>query len=832
MDPNDPPSPDQQPTSAPTDPLPQSPPHSSPVNVRVQSALNSEAHEKTENYSIDHLGLDPVGRTVRVGHYLLKRVIGFGGMGTVYEAVQDQPRRSVAIKLMRNPLTSRANRHRFEHESQLLARLRHPGIAQVFEAGTHHHGEGDAAIDVPFYAMEFIPGARGISEYVALKKLSEPEIVALFALVCDAVHHAHEKGVLHRDLKPGNILVETAVGQPKVIDFGIARSVDGIETTEPTLQTSAHQLLGTVQYMSPEQLDSDPSELDARSDVYSLGIVLYELLCNRLPYDIGRANVPDATKIIREQEPILPRALRPAINPDLEIVLLKALDKDVTRRYSSAAEFAADLRRVLADQPVHARRDSPVYAVRKYWQRVTRHHWFLSAVFLWIAVLLGARQVFNALNDPLRISRGYERFVTSRLHTFNQSQLANVRVVAIHENTDFEALATRADVQGVSNADPETVRRLHARLLERLRDSGVRVVTFDIRFRSLSPANDAPLAKASAALREAGIDVVVGARTWDAAATGGGTAADPDERFPGQLSSLLRPQVQIGCYAIDAAGDSPWSLQLTVRHPGGEPLPSLALQTLSSYRRPGHAARIALDAGMQYLELTLASGTAGAAATPPAQTRQPALQPVQLTDVTVARDEPGFGLDKTDNIGSYALEIPPTPVLEASTIDYAQALTASPEQLRSWFDGKVALIGDVRRDKDGPFPHPDGRRLPGIYAHAVGIDSLLSSRPILRPRFVDLFGIVMRGEYLFDALIVAGGIVAGVALARRRASWYAALGITVLLIAAVIASALGAYELQRILYTPFTACLGLAAGVLLGWGLLRSTARPRAAVHV
>ena len=208
-------------------------------------------------------GGDLVGS--RVGRYLVDRVIASGGMGTVYEATQDRPHRKVALKMIRAGLATASTIRRFEHEAEILGRLRHPGIAQVYEAGTHER-DGFAT---PFFAMEFVPDARGVIEYADGAGLDLKSRVELLATICDSVHHAHLQGVIHRDLKPGNILVDSD-GQPKVLDFGVARLTDAdIQVT--TLQTSTGQLIGTLPYMSPEQCAGDPKDLDTRLDVYALG---------------------------------------------------------------------------------------------------------------------------------------------------------------------------------------------------------------------------------------------------------------------------------------------------------------------------------------------------------------------------------------------------------------------------------------------------------------------------------------------------------------------------------------------------------------------------------
>ncbi len=309
-----------------------------------------------------------VGR--RIGHYLVHSVIASGGMGTVYSAEQDSPHRTVALKVMRQSALSRSALRRFHDEAEILARLRHPNIAQVYEAGVHDDGAGG----LPYFVMEFIPDARTITEYARDRGLDTRARLALFAKVCDAVHHGHQKGIIHRDLKPGNILVEAPPlgtddgagdgdgggerrdpGEPKVIDFGVARSTDA-DVTVTTQRTDMGQLIGTMQYMSPEQCDGDAREIDTRSDVYALGVVLYELLSEQLPYNAGSTTIVQAVMTIRETTPPPLSTLRRELRGDIETIVSKAMAKDRAKRYQSAAELAADIRRHLRGEPIEARR--------------------------------------------------------------------------------------------------------------------------------------------------------------------------------------------------------------------------------------------------------------------------------------------------------------------------------------------------------------------------------------------------------------------------------------------------------------------------------------------
>ncbi|MFH2001615.1 MAG: serine/threonine-protein kinase, partial [Planctomycetota bacterium] len=301
---------------------------------------------------------------MRIGNYRLGRVLSSGGMGTVYEALQDNPRRTVAIKVMKQGVVSRAALRRFEYEAQIMANLTHPHIAQVIEASTHGKAEAEG---VPYLVMELVADAQPITDYARRRALSLRERLSLFLQVCDAVHHGHLKGVIHRDLKPGNILVDSR-GQVKIIDFGVARATDS-DVARTTMQTEVGQILGTLQYMSPEQCEADPRQLDLRSDIYSLGVVLYELICNSLPYDVKKMSMLEATRCIREAPPKPPSASDPSLKGDVEIVLLKALEKEQQHRYQSAADLGSDIRRHLAGEIILARPAGPLIRFRKFARR-------------------------------------------------------------------------------------------------------------------------------------------------------------------------------------------------------------------------------------------------------------------------------------------------------------------------------------------------------------------------------------------------------------------------------------------------------------------------------
>ena len=312
-----------------------------------------------------------------MARYRVVRLIGEGGMGAVYEAEQEHPRRTVALKVIKTGTASPALLRRFEQEAEALGRLQHPGIAQIYEAGTADTGFGPQ----PYFAMEFIRGLS-LKDYAEGHHLGARERLEIMEGVCEAVHHAHQRGLIHRDLKPGNILVDQT-GQPKILDFGVARVTD--RDAQATSQTDVGQLIGTLAYMSPEQVLADPLELDTRSDVYALGVILYELLAGKLPYNIGN-KLHEALHAIREEDPARLSSVNHSYRGDIETIVAKALEKDKTRRYGSAAELAADIRRYLADEPVEARPASLSYQLQKFARRHKAVAWGAAAVFV---VLIG-----------------------------------------------------------------------------------------------------------------------------------------------------------------------------------------------------------------------------------------------------------------------------------------------------------------------------------------------------------------------------------------------------------------------------------------------------------
>ncbi len=360
--------------------------HDSEANPFVAAA---ESGKIVADFMADTGSASPDGAALPdcIGPYRIVRKIGSGGMGIIYEAQQESPRRRVALKILRADVINHSTLKRFERETHVLGQLQHPGIARIYEAGyTAEKGPRQ-----PFFAMEFIDG-EPLDVYAKAQQLDIRQRLKLIAQVADAVQHAHQKGIIHRDLKPNNILVVAqrnatsqgtttghdeksrasavidSLGQPTILDFGIARVTDAdIQTV--TVQTEIGQLVGTLAYMSPEQVMGISDEIDTRSDIYALGVILYELVTGRRPHDLAGHTVPEAVRILRDVDPSTVSSLDNSLRGDVDTIIAKAMDKDRDRRYASASDLASDIRRYLKDEPIEARPASAFYQLRKFARR-------------------------------------------------------------------------------------------------------------------------------------------------------------------------------------------------------------------------------------------------------------------------------------------------------------------------------------------------------------------------------------------------------------------------------------------------------------------------------
>ena len=344
------------------------------------------------------------GQPERVGRYRILSLLGEGGMGAVYEAEQTNPNRRVALKVIRVALATRDMRRRFELEGEVLGRLRHPAIAQVYETGS---AELAAGVEVPYLAMERVAGARTLTGYVAAELPELRDRLELFCDIADGVEHAHQRGIVHRDLKPANVLVDRA-GHPKIIDFGLARAV-GEDSDLLSMHTRTGQIMGTPLYMSPEQFTGSSDGVGTTSDVYSLGVMLFELVSGELPHDLTGLGVVEMARVVREQpaRTLSGTSTGTRLRDDLDTIVGKALEKLPERRYETAAQLAADVRRYLRHEPVLARPASAFYQLRLF---ARRHRTLVaSAVVLFVMALVAAGVSLSFAFDAEDRAREAER---------------------------------------------------------------------------------------------------------------------------------------------------------------------------------------------------------------------------------------------------------------------------------------------------------------------------------------------------------------------------------------------------------------------------------------
>jgi serine/threonine protein kinase/tetratricopeptide (TPR) repeat protein len=411
---------------------------------RLGQLADSEGRQSALDQSIAE------GPGTVIGLYKLLEQIGEGGFGMVFLADQDRPlKRKVALKIIKPGMDTRQVITRFAAERQALAMMDHPNIAKVHDAGATENGR-------PYFVMELVQGVP-ITEYCDKCHLSIRERLQLFVTVCEAMQHAHQKGVIHRDIKPTNVLVAIQDGQPtpKVIDFGVAKAINQ-QLTEQTLATGFSQMIGTPLYMSPEQAELSPLGVDTRSDIYSLGVLLYELLTGATPFEKDRlhaASYDELRRIIREEEPPRPsarlstlaadvattvaerrrtdvRRLRDIVRGELDWIVMKCLEKDRNRRYDSSSNLALDVTRYLLDEPVQAFPPTPAYRLRKFARR------YRTALSMAIAVIsLLILGIVASTWHMVRATRAEQRAETTRrlAHQAINDSFTKVSEALVHE---------------------------------------------------------------------------------------------------------------------------------------------------------------------------------------------------------------------------------------------------------------------------------------------------------------------------------------------------------------------------------------------------------------
>lgn len=724
--------------------------------------------------------------------YRILREIGVGGMGTVFEAEQASPRRVVALKVMNPGSTAPDAVRRFQQEAEILGGLRHPCIAQVYQAGVLEVAEAGAVMRVPYFAMELVPGGSPLTTYAGGRGLGTRARVELLIRVCEAVQHAHDRGVIHRDLKPTNVLVGSD-GAPKVIDFGVARAV-GAAPLVDSMHTAEGAVIGTLAYMSPEQIEHGSASADARSDVYALGVMLFELLCDKRPVDLTGVGLARAAAMVKASSLTHPSSHNHGIDGELDAVCARARAVDPAERYRSPGELGADLRRWLGGERVQARRVHGLWAAGHGLRRAARAHRWVSLAAVWVAAAAGANWPARPVANP--IGAGFER-VVGRLPSSSlpAPNLGAERLVGVRGEKDLELAGAALGRDRGELTETGGLRPLFAGCIRRLVHAGVKAIGVDYVLAG-ETRFDGELVGAINEARAANIDVVLASDNWA-----------PEDGGP-PLAPGFRGVVRWGGNTA-RLGDGLPQMEVAVENPGAEGVPGFSLACAAALQSPGAWVTVRIAPSGEFIDVSRwrASGTVpGARVAAGSPTRVP---------VSFVRDEGED--DALHGIGAGArtaivlLSPPGEAEMRHATIDLSEALTMTASELAEAVGGRLVVIGSVPLTADADaadwFELSGGRRMFGAEAHLAGAAMLRQRVGLSIPTWEAQAG--------FDAAWALAGTVLGVVFTGWRRTLVAgALAVAVCVGTGVVAVSGG------LLLNPAVAMLGLLFGLGLGRCLL------------
>lgn len=718
-----------------------------------------------------------------VGGCVIQSIIAEGGQGVVYRARQTQPDRTVAIKTLRPSRLDPRRVERFLAECDLLSKNAHPNIVTLHIVGSYECSPG---VTAPYLVMGYVVAARSITDAARAFAWTEEQKLAKFQDACRAVAFLHKRGVRHFDLKPANILVDDD-GLVRVSDLGLARSFSERLDMPPG---------GTLSHMSPEQCRGDPESLDARSDIYSLGVVLYELLSGRLPIDIrSDAGEPLSTEVVFERIctlPPTPLAQRVrAIDPALASIVMRALEKRPQDRYQTVDELLRALEQYLEE--TRRRHVAGVFIESR--RRVQRA---VALFVLAIAATGAALGVGWLTTERTGYVAHWEAFIATHLGPATPTEAPfYASVIEFGETTDPVALADATGVEGVTD-QVRTHRALHGELARTLARSGAKAVVFDIVFRAESEYDDA-LVSGMQALRDAGIGVIVAAPSWTV----------DEERGKPQISENIWKHADWGCFEVQLTMDGRLWVPLAVIRDGQEPLPSLALASYAAARAEGARFSFGLDREQQSLDFVYWQPVPDR---PGGRRMLARSDRLEVTAIDEFEPWPGIetrGMLDGDLIAWYMPAMLELAQLRRATRLYEDVILASEQQLRAWFADKVVFVGNFTA-RAGDIHSVNNEQWPGVYFHALTFESLARD---IRPRVAGWSAHAMLGL----PIALAGAGVPAIMLKRRSARAGAIGAFVAMMLLAPMAVAALLYSQGLFLLNPLILVLGVAFTGLFWW---------------